>query len=75
MYDNYMKLTPQQKEFLRAVGRAPIILRDPQSPQGHVTHTADPATTQVVAPSLYAKVESQRQSDGIVPSDNPTQKN
>ena len=39
MYDNYMKLTPQQKEFLRAVGRAPIILGDPSSPQGHVTNS------------------------------------
>ena len=74
MYDNYMKLTPQQKEFLRAVGRAPIILGDPSSPQGHVTHSQTATDSQVARPQ-DTKAETPRPNDGMTPSNNPTQKN
>ena len=64
LYDNYQLLTNQQKDFLRAVGRAPIIIGEPSVLPQKPSHS----TTSNVTPAEQPKELLQRPNDGNGPS-------
>ena len=67
MYNNYMALSDQQREFLRTLGRAPIILQPPV-PTGQID-TGDRPAANSSAPTAPAA----SRSDNSIPATTPVQ--